>query len=267
MLPLILLLGPCGCGKGTLAAKLISKYNLHHLSAGDWLRQQTKAPILGVPPLVNEYVALNYRIPEHWLIEAFGLDWKEQAPPPLVLYVCSKANVSTPNSMWIRALPALKRECELISRAHGKQSPKAILLDNFPKTLSQSDALDRHFGIGNTPALAISLTCPADINLERFLLRSRGNDNAKTFQRRLERFEKESPAVIEKYRSAGKVVEMSAVDTPEHVYANAIASLERNRIWTKIFEELRQTQLPVLDTSITFLNSPLSSPSLILTAA
>lgn len=109
MLPVILLLGPAGCGKGTLAAKLIATYRLYHLSVGDWLRAQSKAPILGVSSTcINDYVSLGFQVPTSWLIAADGEGWMETAPPPLILYVCSRADKSTPRSMLTRSLPALK---------------------------------------------------------------------------------------------------------------------------------------------------------------
>lgn len=234
MLPIILLLGPRGCGKGTLAGRLTTSYNIHHLSVGDWLREQTKFPISNVPSYINNFIARNSNIPKQSLISEYGQDWMDHAPPALILYVCSTANVSTPNSMWIRAMPALKHECEMLSKSHGKQSPKAILLDNFPKTLAQSNALDAHFGSHNTPILANSLTCQAGIILQRFLARSRGKDNAVTFERRLQRFEKESPAVIEKYRVAGKLVEIDVAGTPEVVHHKVVSMLERNPTWSSL---------------------------------
>jgi adenylate kinase len=45
----LVLFGPPGCGKGTQSEKLISKYNLVHLSTGDILRSELKAQtLLGV---------------------------------------------------------------------------------------------------------------------------------------------------------------------------------------------------------------------------
>ncbi|PIA93589.1 hypothetical protein CB0940_05145 [Cercospora beticola] len=202
MLPIILLLGPCGIGKGTFASTLTQEYNIHHLSCGDWLRSKTVSPILGVSDTnINDYVALDFDIPEAWLIASYGSEWKETAPPALVLYVCYKRNESTPASMWIRALPGLRSECEM------------------------SVAFDECFGKESLPVLAISLTCSTEIILQRFLSRSRGNDDAKTFERRLRRFEMESPAVIQKYRNLGKLVQIEATGTPEEVYQKVMGTI------------------------------------------
>lgn len=258
MLPIILLLGPCGIGKGTFAATLIQNHNIHHLSCGDWLRSKTISPILGVSDTnINDYVALDFDIPEAWLIASYGPEWKEHAPPALVLYVCSKRNESTPASMWIRALPGLKQECEMVSSSSPSTGVKAILLDNFPKTLIQSVAFDECFGKESLPVLAISLTCDTQVILQRFLSRSRGNDDVTTFERRLRRFEKESPAVIEKYRNLGKLVEVEAMGTPEEVYQKVMSALKAHKVWRVISSDTdqlasrtHQTRLPSVVTKL-----------------
>ena len=53
----VVLLGPPGSGKGTLAARLESRYGLRHLSSGQWLRNQiaSKTPIgIRVESLLRE---------------------------------------------------------------------------------------------------------------------------------------------------------------------------------------------------------------------
>ncbi|KAF2665594.1 P-loop containing nucleoside triphosphate hydrolase protein [Microthyrium microscopicum] len=196
--------------KGTLASRLIETYNLHHLSSGDWLRSQAQPPISGAPGLVNEYVSEGRQIPEPLLIEAWGEDWKAHAPPALELY-------------------------QEFLRVSGEHKAQAILLDNFPKTITQSDALDDCLTKADSPIIAISLTCYSDINLQRFMSRGRGEDNEATFKRRIERFDQESPAVIEKYRTAGKLVETHALETPDEVYQRVTACTEAEQ-WNALIQ-------------------------------
>lgn len=40
LLPIVLILGPPGSGKGTLCKHLAADFNLHHISVGNWLRHQ-----------------------------------------------------------------------------------------------------------------------------------------------------------------------------------------------------------------------------------
>ena len=54
-LPIILIVGPSGSGKGTLSEKLAADFNLHHLSVGDRLRESARPPIAGVLALINRY--------------------------------------------------------------------------------------------------------------------------------------------------------------------------------------------------------------------
>ena len=137
MLPIILLLGPCGCRKGTIAKQLSTQYNLYHLAVGDWLRAQTKSTIAVVPDEINEYVTKSLPIPRDLLIAEYGAGYHDAMPPALNLYVCNKLNISTPSSMWIKALPAFRAECTEISPQSqctpANEKYSAILLDNFPQ--------------------------------------------------------------------------------------------------------------------------------------
>lgn len=73
------------------------------------------------------------------------------------------------------------------------------------------------------------------MNLQRFLSRARGSDGTNTFRRRLERFAQESPAVIAKYRDAGKLVEVEALGTPEEVFQKVVSGCGKAAAWNAIF--------------------------------
>jgi len=221
-LPIILILGPPASGKGTLSKRLTADFNLHHLSTGDWLRAQTVAPIAGVSDRINRYVHADEVVPEDVLTAEYQSE--QEIPPALLLYNCTKRNVSTPFEMWLRALPELNAECQRIARKQASSPPKAILLDNFPKTITLARAAAEVFG-ASLPALVISVTCPEEISCARFLGRARGNDDAAKFRRRFARSAAGTPAVVDFYRGVCPIVEVDAAGEIEDVYSNLIAAL------------------------------------------
>jgi len=70
-------------------------------------------------------------------------------------------------------------------QAHG------VLLDGFPRTTAQADALANILGAGG-PSLAINLEVPIETVTERMLARGRGDDTAEAIARRLELYEAET---------------------------------------------------------------------------
>ena len=99
----LVLLGPPGAGKGTQAKRLVDKYNLVHLASGDILRAQRAAS-----------TDLGHRL-------AGYMDAGELVPDELVTKVI------------------IDRIKEVISH----QQADGFLLDGFPRTVTQSQELDR----------------------------------------------------------------------------------------------------------------------------
>lgn len=162
-LPVILILGPPGCGKGTLCDRLATDFHLQHLSVGDWLRAQTRPPIVGVPNHINAFVATGVEVPKQVIKAEYGK--LENGPAPLILYDCSKRNISTLESMKVDLMPALKDEIALLPRqtpAGGwcswRDQPKAVLLDNLMSTLAHAKAAAETFGSA-FPTIAITVEC------------------------------------------------------------------------------------------------------------
>lgn len=100
MIKNIILMGPPGAGKGTLAKLLLKEYDLVHISTGDMFREAIKAQTeLGV--LADSYISKGHLVPDDVTI---GI-----------------------------AKERLSREDTL----------KGFLLDGFPRTLPQAEALDK----------------------------------------------------------------------------------------------------------------------------
>lgn len=227
--PIILIIGPPGCGKGTLCKRLVADYNVHHLSLGDWLREQAKPPIVGVPPHINQYVSDDVPVPEHLLIAEYGS--QDNMPAGLTLYQCGKLNVPTPDSMKIRAMPALKADIDRI--ASSSDAPKAILIDGLSLRLSHAQAAEEVFGAGSVD-LVISISCSDVICKSRYLGRGRGSDDAARFDRRIASFHKENGAVLEHYMRASCLVDTQTDCSSEQAYENLLEVLDGTAIWRKI---------------------------------
>lgn len=228
LLPITLILGPPGSGKDTLCKRLAAEFDLHHISVGDWLRDQAQPPIAGGSEHVNRYVFQNQTIPEETLqTEYGGLD---NAPAPLILYQCSKLNIPTPESLKIRAMPALKEECEHISAYSGV---RGILIDNLQQNLRHCDAAAETFGKG-FPTLLIAVDCADETAKERFLGRGRGSDNALRFDRRIARFRTNYASVVEYFETSGYVVRVSTEADSDEAYQALVRALGQSEAWREM---------------------------------
>ena len=228
LLPTVLILGPPGSGKGTLCKRLAADFDLHHISVGHWLRDQAQPPIASVSERVNRYVFQNEAIPEEVLqTEHGGLD---NAPPALILYQCSKLNISTPESLKNRAMPALKEECECVSACSGV---RGILIDNLQQNLRHCDAAAETFGEG-FPTLLIAVDCADETAKERFLGRGRGSDDALRFDRRIARFRTNYASVVEYFETSGCVVRVSTEADSDEAYQALVRGLGESEAWREM---------------------------------
>jgi len=183
----------------------------------------------GVADEINKYVFADESVPAAVLTKHYSDE--TEMPLPLVLYDCSKRNVSTPTDMWLRALPDLKVAFEEIANA--KPAVNAILLDNFPKTLSHALAAEETFGRG-FPSLAIDVSCPEHVAEARFTARARGADDVSVFRRRFARHAKGSGAVVGYYERMGLVVQTDALGDESEAYGKLIRALDASSVWLQV---------------------------------
>ena len=123
----IVLLGPPGSGKGTIARLIEQRFGLEHISTGQWFRREIQAGS-DLGRKVAGYV-------EHGNL----------VPDELVLGLMER---------WLDA-------------AHLRDG---FMLDGFPRTRAQAEALDRFCAEKNAPLdLVIYLSCPEDVIIERII--------------------------------------------------------------------------------------------------
>ncbi|MEM9037427.1 MAG: adenylate kinase [Actinomycetota bacterium] len=103
-----------------------------------------------------------------------------------------------------------------------------FLLDGFPRTNDQADALDRLLGDRELVA-AINLEVPEDVVIERMLARGREDDTEDAIRRRLDLYLEQTAPLLDHYRKLGLLIEVDGVGSEEEV-AGRLRSAIENRL-------------------------------------
>jgi adenylate kinase len=105
-----------------------------------------------------------------------------------------------------------------------------FLLDGFPRTIAQAEALDALMAEVDTPLDAVlSLTVDEDQLVARMLKRAqlegRADDNEETIRRRFEVYAAETAPLLERYRD--RLVEVDGLGDIDEVFGRIIAALAK----------------------------------------
>ncbi len=93
-----------------------------------------------------------------------------------------------------------------------------VLLDGFPRTTAQADALAEILG-GTGPDLAINLDVPIAEVTERMLARGRDDDTEEAISRRLELYEAETAPLLAWFEKRGRLTVIDGLGTEDEVFA------------------------------------------------
>jgi adenylate kinase len=110
----------------------------------------------------------------------------------------------------------------------GRQASTRFLLDGFPRTLAQADALDNVLTLTRRElTAAVFIDAPDDIVVERIAGRAddRDDDDHVTVRRRLEQYHHNTAPVIAHYERLGVLHRIDASRPVEEVYDEARALL------------------------------------------
>jgi len=108
--------------------------------------------------------------------------------------------------------------------AHG------FVLDGFPRTLAQADALDAMLAaIGRSLDAILFFDVPDEVGFHRALkraeLESRKDDTPEAIRKRLALYHRETKPIVEHYRATGKLVPLHAERSIEEVWNEITRSL------------------------------------------
>jgi len=121
---------------------------------------------------------------------------------------------------------------ELIrEKLSGDGTAQGFVLDGFPRTLAQAEALDAMLaGLGRRLGLALEFHVPEEVVIERLLGRARNegrtDDAPEVIRHRLEVFRRQTEPVLEHYRARGILVAVHAERSVDEVQAELQQALE-----------------------------------------
>eukprot|EP00879_Flechtneria_rotunda_P010196 GHRR01010659.1.p1 GENE.GHRR01010659.1~~GHRR01010659.1.p1 ORF type:complete len:366 (+),score=147.50 GHRR01010659.1:558-1655(+) len=115
----------------------------------------------------------------------------------------------------------------LIRNAMIKSGAKDFLIDGFPRAMDQAHAFEEMI---QPCKLVLAFDCPEEVMEQRLLRRGetsgRTDDNAETIKKRFNIFVEQSMPVIAHYEQLGKCQLISAVPTPDEVFAVVAKALD-----------------------------------------
>jgi adenylate kinase len=122
---------------------------------------------------------------------------------------------------------------ELIrNRLEQPDTEAGFVLDGFPRTLVQAEALDSILSdIGRSFSVVFALQIPDELAFERLRRRAqlegRADDTDEAIQRRLDIYHQETEPLVEYYRTRGRLVPIHGNRSENEVFAEIQAALEQ----------------------------------------
>jgi adenylate kinase len=109
-----------------------------------------------------------------------------------------------------------------------------FVLDGFPRTFAQAEALDALLAeIGHPLSIVFELQVPDDVARERLVERAaaegRSDDTAAAIDRRIELYHRETAPIVQHHRMRGNLVGIHGTGTVDEVFAEIQDALEQVR--------------------------------------
>jgi len=125
---------------------------------------------------------------------------------------------------------------ELIrNRLQSEDAESGFVLDGFPRTMTQAEALDSMLAeIGRPLSVVFELQVPDEVALERLHLRAdeegRADDTPEAIEKRLELYHRETEPLVVHYRLLGNLIGIHGNRPENQVFAEIQEALEQARV-------------------------------------
>jgi adenylate kinase len=111
-------------------------------------------------------------------------------------------------------------------RLQRKDCQAGYILDGFPRSVAQAEALDRTLeDLGQELSVVVSLKVPEEELMTRLLERKREDDNEAIIRERLRVYKEQTAPLIDYYRSRRILKEVDGLGTVDEIFDRIIGSL------------------------------------------
>ena len=101
-----------------------------------------------------------------------------------------------------------------------------FVLDGFPRTATQAEALDRILGEQYPLDLVIDLDVPEEMVIDRLLGRGREDDTRESIGRRLELYDSETKPLVDLYRKRDLLARVDGVGDEDEVFQRLLDAID-----------------------------------------
>jgi adenylate kinase len=113
----------------------------------------------------------------------------------------------------------------VVERLAKPDAEKGWLLDGYPRTLGQVEAMRRNLGDGFVDR-AVNLDVPVEVVTERMVARGRGDDTAEGIRRRLELYEEQTAPLLSWFAERDLLVDVDGVGTEDEVFERMVKAVD-----------------------------------------
>ena len=108
-------------------------------------------------------------------------------------------------------------------------SGQGYILDGFPRTIAQAEALDEMLAARGTPLdVVLELRVPEEELFQRLSSRGRADDKPEVIRQRLVAYRKQTEPLLEYYGRRGLLKTIDGLGTIDEIFARARAVLDRD---------------------------------------
>jgi len=114
----------------------------------------------------------------------------------------------------------------IAERLQAPDCQQGYLLDGFPRTIAQAEALDKMLTAKGTPLdVVLELKVPEEELFRRLAGRGRADDNPEVIRQRLVAYRKQTEPLLEYYGRRGSLKSIDGLGTVEEIFGRATAVL------------------------------------------